>query len=1164
MKYTLSLILLFFCLLAKGQSFDVVGTIKNESNEPIELVNVYVSGSTIGTATNSKGQFKLSGIKPGQYDLIISHINYDVAYLPLAVTDRSVDIGTVKLKETSYDLITVEVNQKQDKKWNKHFKQFKTFLLGEHYKNKRIAIPDSYNADFTVEDKMIKESYPFQLQIINTYTGFEIYYAVESFQIGKKGPQYILGYPRFTELQANDTEQQAEWDQNRFDSYRGSLRHFFKALLDDQLSENGFKAQLTNTIIADKDETVSETNRYTISNSDDRFKDMISIEQGENPGVLRIKFDNYLRIHYENEMGTDRLGQFSMVHSPEGYIDVYKTGIPVNPAAFYTYGYLATEGLYEMLPTDYSFSDAKEQGLSEVDPLAETADKLFNHITQTPVEKVYLHLAKPYLTYNEVMWYQAYVVAGPEHIPTTLSQNLTVELLDENLNKIVQQELFVENGMAVGDFLISDTLKSETFFLKAYTDWMLNFDEKFIELRKFEIVDRQEKEDQVPPKAQLKFYPEGGDLVTGIRSTLAFEYNLGKEAFEGEIFNSQNEVITQFKGRDYIGKTSFLPKKGETYYAKITGLDQRFELPVAKESGTVLSVRNDLEYGQLYMALNTNESIKNKKGHLLIHTRGLIQYYEKISWNDQAISLSVPTDVIKDGLSHITYFDEDMTPQAERLFFKKGEENLKVRIDLNDTEFGKRERTDVFVSVENLENQGKLASASISTIDINQIDPDAFGQNITSNLLLSSDLMSGLENALNYLSGDRENLEELDLILLTKGWRRFNWEDIQENDFDIKYAPKAGFAVEGIVSSKKGKRPLADQVILHLSQFNNENSFKEAITGADGSFGFQELKYFEGNSYLQMNGIKAGTRMNYAPVSYNLAGVSTYIPPYSPIKKNQEEVEKQQRLVNVQELQAILDSTYYRDLGTVVVEATRYDEVIANQERGQLYRAGRYSYSVTDMMKRGSFFRTPMHVLLGRLPGFTMINRIDDPLNPYIKMDRRDEGIVANTDPAILYMINDGIVSLQDVMMMSPALIDRIEVMKATQAFHMYGDAAGGGLIAIYTKTPEELEDYNRFMSNKGQAAKNFDQFILPGGYYSSREFYSPDYSTQEPEHIKADYRNVVHWETKIRTDENGQYAFSFYNGDIPTEVMIMLEGVTDNGEVFTATQTYTVKEKAN
>ena len=162
MKYTLNLILLFFCLLAKGQSFNVVGTIKNENNEPIELVNVYVSGSTIGTATNSKGQFKLIGIKPGQYDLIISHINYDVAYLPLAVNDKSVDIGTVNLKETAYDLITVEVNQKQDKKWNKHFKQFKTFLLGEHYKSKRISIPDSYNADFTVEDKMIKESYPFQ------------------------------------------------------------------------------------------------------------------------------------------------------------------------------------------------------------------------------------------------------------------------------------------------------------------------------------------------------------------------------------------------------------------------------------------------------------------------------------------------------------------------------------------------------------------------------------------------------------------------------------------------------------------------------------------------------------------------------------------------------------------------------------------------------------------------------------------------------------------------------------------------------------------------------------------------------------------------------------------------------------------------------------------
>lgn len=1161
MRYTLLALFLIAAFHLKAQ-FEVKGTITDSQNKGIALANVYISGSSIGTSTGDSGQFIISDVKPGQYDLIISHVNYELVYLPLKVNDQSVDLGTIKLKELAYDLTTVEITQKEDKKWGKHFKQFKTFLLGEHFRNKNISIPDSYNADFNVDGKVIKESYPFQLQIINTYTGFEIYYAVESFQIGKKGPQYILGYPRFTELQANTPDQKAEWDQNRFDSYRGSLRHFFKALIDDELTENGFKAQLTNTIIADKDGGVRETNRFTISNSDDRFKDLITIEKTNTKGILRIKFDYYLRIHYENEMGNNRLGQFSMVQSPEGYIDVYESGIPVNPTAFYTYGYLATEGLYEMLPSDYSFIEAKEQGLTEDEALPATAERLFEHVTQNPVEKVYLHLAKPYLTYNEVMWFQAYVVAGPEHIPTTLSQNLTVELLDEDLNKIDQQELFIKDGMAVGDFLISDSLKSQTFFLRAYTDWMLNFDEKFIELRKFEIVDKDQDIEAKAPEAELLFFPEGGELIEGLRSTLAFEYNLGKAPFKGEIRNSDGKVVSQLSGYDYIGKTSFQPKKGETYYATIEGVDQQFELPKIKESGVVLSVKNDIEYGQLYIALQTNQPTRNRQGHLLIHTRGLIQYYEKIKWNDDAISLNVPTSVISDGLSHITYFDKEMNPMAERLVFKKPGQKVKVSLAINDEEFSIREKTEVDISVQDLFGEGKIASASVSVIDFNQIDVTAFDQNIISNLLLSSDITDGLENSIKYLSNKTEDLEALDLILLTKGWRRFNWEQIQKESFEIKYGPKVGFSVSGQVFSNRGRKPLRDQSILHMSQFNGNNSFQESITSEQGEFNFAELQYFSGSSFLQMNGIKAGTRLNFNELIKVTASPSKLKQRFTNPEMSFDE--KKERLSDVFEMQALLDSTYYRDLGTFVVEATRFDEVRANQQRGQLYKAGSYSYSITDLMKRGSYFRTPLHALLGRVPGFEMIADIKDPLNPIVKMNRRDEGILANKNPGILYLVDDGRVTLQDVMLMNPVMIERIEVQKASQGFHMYGAAAGGGVIAIYTKTAEELEDFRKFMVDKASSNKDFDQFILPGGYYAAREFYSPDYSQPDPEHGKADYRNVIHWEAKIRTDENGNYSFSFYNADIPTEAMILLEGITDQGVPFTKSITYKVKNKSN
>lgn len=215
-------------------------------------------------------------------------------------------------------------------------------------------------------------------------------------------------------------------------------------------------------------------------------------------------------------------------------------------------------------------------------------------------------------------------------------------------------------------------------------------------------------------------------------------------------------------------------------------------------------------------------------------------------------------------------------------------------------------------------------------------------------------------------------------------------------------------------------------------------------------------------------------------------------------------------------------------------------------------------------MKRGHYFRSPLHALLGRLPGFEMINNIQDPMSPRVSLSRANAGIQFNSNPTPLFFIDDGKVPLFQVMMTPLVRIDRIEVMKGTQAFHNYGPEAAGGVIAIYTKTPEEMQEYNRFMTEKFGVNKHFEQYILPGGYYQVREFYSPDYSTERLEHAKTDYRNLIHWEPKIRTTESGQYQFSYYNADIPTEVMIILEGVTDHGEPFFSTKTYQVNNRDN
>lgn len=224
--------------------------------------------------------------------------------------------------------------------------------------------------------------------------------------------------------------------------------------------------------------------------------------------------------------------------------------------------------------------------------------------------------------------------------------------------------------------------------------------------------------------------------------------------------------------------------------------------------------------------------------------------------------------------------------------------------------------------------------------------------------------------------------------------------------------------------------------------------------------------------------------------------------------------------------------------------------------------AGQYSISVTDLMKKGHYFSTPLHVLMMRVPGFQSRTNIPyDPFESPFEVYAQMKDISPALNQKVLFLIDDNRATFEDLMFMNPIFIDRIEVSNASQALYEFGMTAESQVIAIYTKTPEELREFNSFMAQKRTQAIDFEQFILPGGYYASRTFYAPNYSVAHPDHDLVDYRNLIHWETNIRTDANGNYSFSFYNADLPTEGMIILEGVTDAGVPFSATRTFTVKK---
>ena len=64
-------------------------------------------------------------------------------------------------------------------------------------------------------------------------------------------------------------------------------------------------------------------------------------------------------------------------------------------------------------------------------PFAELLKKLEEFTKKYTQEKVYLHLDKPYYALGDDIWFKAYVVDVKNSAPTTISNILYVELIDD-------------------------------------------------------------------------------------------------------------------------------------------------------------------------------------------------------------------------------------------------------------------------------------------------------------------------------------------------------------------------------------------------------------------------------------------------------------------------------------------------------------------------------------------------------------------------------------------------------------------------------------------------------------------------------------------------------------------------------------------------------------
>ncbi len=331
----------------------------------------------------------------------------------------------------------------------------------------------------------------------------------------------------------------------------------------------------------------------------------------------------------------------------------------------------------------------------------------------------------------------------------------------------------------------------------------------------------------------LKFYPEGGDLISKIPNKVAFRAlnEFGKPAdIEGIILDSKGNEVTTFSSfHNGLGSFILPCKEDERYIAKIkrpAQIEQEYQLPEMLDQGYVLNcVAQNKESVEL-----TIHSTRDEELALVAMLRDKIYYSTAVNTQNGIAHVVVPLSAMPMGVCRFTLFDSQKTERAERLVFVNPHKKLNVRITTDKDKYLPREKVtaQILVTDDNGMPTPAQLSLSVTNDELLSFADDKQG-NILSQLYLEQDIKGKLDEPAFYFSGTEKAAQAMDYVMLTYGWRRFKWEPIlqNQNPFINFKAEKA--EISGTVVDAQSQKPIVGAVITigkKQMQTNGKGFFK--------------------------------------------------------------------------------------------------------------------------------------------------------------------------------------------------------------------------------------------------------------------------------------------------------------------------------------------------
>lgn len=643
----------------------------------------------------------------------------------------------------------------------------------------------------------------------------------------------------------------------------------------------------------------------------------------------------------------------------------------------------------------------------------------------------------------------------------------------------------------------------------------------------------QEKDFQV--------FPEGGDLLSGVAKKVAFKaiFSNGKGvSVKGKIIDSKKNEVASFEDLGMgMGYFSLIPSSGESYQAVVEfedGEERTFDLPeVVDDRINLVAASQDEEY--IHLGLVTNDEyfnvIQNKPYYVFGHLNGHLIYAAQASIKSPAVSIRVPLKELPNGIVQLTLLTPDGEPVSERLVFIETQDLIDITVSTDRESYNRKDPVKMKLQFDtHLDSLPANFSVAV-TDEVKVPSNDDHDKGIVSQMLLASDIKGYVEKPNYYFNSENENrLEALDALMMTQGFRRFDYQDLIAGRLpEVKFMPEQGITISGVLRQNNGRVQSNGGLLLSIPGAAIK---KDAYTDNQGRYAFENL-VFQDSLKATLN---ARGNDNYRDLVITLD--PTYFPDIDANNPNEAAA-----VQNIDEnLASYLDNSRKEFRTSNLIEEV---VVTASVEKKQTSR----DFSALTGLSM------PEHRIEGdRFAGCNVLSMCLNTLLTGVTYDVNTQKyyVTRNYNQGsrvpVQFFLNGMPIDEPSINAIQVSEIEAIEIFLRDDLGTVRNIYQNDGVVSIITKK-EQKQPRMTLSEIEAMLPKSNVIDFHPLGYVKERKFYEPKYETPDSKNTN-DYRTTIYWNPDIQIDENGEVELEFYNADGNGKYKVVVEGNDLSGNV--------------